>query len=150
VIAPFQRKLTEVVRPAAIVDNTSYTVIDVDTLGWDYAVINCYIGALDIAFTALKVQESDDDSTYADITATVMGTANNDTGSASTLPSATDDNKFFGFFVDMRGRKRYLRLVATIGDGTAGGFLTAWAELWRGEDSPRTAAQAGYSQRMVV
>lgn len=149
-IAPFERKIVEVVRPGAIVDAASFTVQDVDTLGYDYAVINCYVGATDIAMTALKVQESDDDSTYSDIDATVFGTADNDTGDASALPSATDDNKFFSFFVDLRGRKRYLRLVATAGDGAAGTYMTAWAELWRAKDAPRTAAEAGYSQRMVL
>jgi hypothetical protein len=150
VIAPFQRKLVSITPPGALVDNASFTVADVDGRGWEYAVINCYLGATDIAMTALKVQESDDDSTYSDISATVFGTADNDTGSTSTLPSATDDNKFFSFFLDLRGRKRYLRLVATNGDGTAGGYMAAWAELWRGADGPRTAAEAGYSQRMVA
>jgi hypothetical protein len=150
VIAPFQRKIIGVANPAAIVDNASFTVADVDRQEYAYAVINCYLGATDIAMAALKLQESDDDSTYTDIVGSRFGTDNNDTGSASTLPSATDDGKLFSFFVDLRGRKRYLRLVATAGDGAAGSFMTAWAELWRAKDAPRTAVQAGYAQRMVM
>lgn len=151
-IAPFKRKIVSITPPAAIVDNASYITATVDTGGYDYAVINVYLGATDIAMVALKVQESDasDMTGAADITGTRFGTDANDTGSTSTLPSATDDYKLFSFFIDLRGRKRYLDLVATAGDGTAGTYATAWAELWRAEDAPRTAAQAGYSQRLVV
>lgn len=149
-IYPFARKVVSVTPPAAIVDNASYTTASIDTLGYDYAVINVYLGATDIAMVALKVQESDTDGSYADVTGLVFGTSNNDTGSASTLPSATDDNKFFSFFIDLRGRKRYLDVVATAGDGAAGTYAAIWAEMWRAAEAPRTAAQAGYSQRLVL
>lgn len=148
---PFNRKLVSVTPPAAIVDNAGYTTAEIDTYGYDYCVINVYLGATDIAMAALKVQESDTSgSGFADVTGLVFGTSANDAGSTSTLPSATDDNKFFSFFIDLKGRKRYLGLVATAGDGTTGTYLTAWAELWRGKEPPRTAAQAGYSQRLVA
>lgn len=151
-LAPFNRKIVAITPPEAIRDNSSWTTATIDTAGYDYAVINVHLGATDIAMTALKVQESDDSgmSGAADVTGLIFGTSNNDTGSASTLPSATDDNKFFSFFIDLRGRKRYLDLVMTNGDGTAGGFAVAWAELWRAKDAPRTAAEAGYSQRLVA
>lgn len=146
----FNRKVVSITPPAAIVDNAAYTTAVVDTAGYDYATINVYLGATDIAMAALKVQESDEaGANFADITGAVFGTSNNDTGSASTLPSATDDNKLFSFNIDLRGRKRYLDLVATAGDGAAGTYLAAWAELWRAKDAPRTAAEAGYSQRLI-
>ena len=149
-IAPMQRKIVGVTPPAAIVDNAAVTTTEIDTIGYAYAVINVYMGATDIAPTTLKVTESDTSgSGHADITASVFGTAVNDTGSASTLPSATDDNKIYSFFVDLRGRKRYLDLSLTGGDGTLGGYFCCWAELWRAQDAPLTAVQAGYAQRMV-
>ena len=52
-------KYVSVTPPAAIVDNASYTTAEIDTYGWDYAKIVCYVGATDIAMTALKVQEAD-------------------------------------------------------------------------------------------
>lgn len=145
-----QMKLVSITPPAAIVDNASYTTASVDTAGWDYAQIVVYLGATDIAMVALKVQESDDDSSYSDVTGLVFGTSNQISGSASTLPSATDDNKFFLFDVDLRGRKRYLDLVATAGDGTAGTYLTAFAILSKGKDGPVTAAERGASQILRV
>ena len=124
-------KWVSVTPPAAIVDNASLTTASIDTAGYEYCEIFLYLGATDIAMTALKVQESDNDSSYADVTGLVYGTSNGISGSASTLPSATDDNKCFKFEIDLRGRKRYLDLVATCGDGAAGTYATAFAILSR-------------------
>ena len=151
----YERKIVSVIQPAAIIDNASATTAVVDTLGWDYAVFDIQLGATDIALTALKLQESDalngsDLDSGADVSGTVFGTSVNDTGSASTLPSATDDNKLYAFFVDLRGRKRYLDLVATVGDGSSGGYLAATCSLFRGSVSPSSAATAGYAQRIIV
>ena len=143
-------KLVSITPPAAIVDNASYTTASIDTQGFDYMQVVVYLGATDIAMTALKLQESDTDGSYADVTGLVFGTSSNIAGSTSTLPSATDDNKFFVFDVDLRGRKRYFDLVATAGDGTAGTFLTAFAILSRGKDQPVTAAERGASQILRV
>lgn len=153
---PVTRKLFAVTPPAAIVDNASFTTNVIDCKGFNFARIVVFIGALDIALTALKLQEADaaSDATTltsgADITDSVFGTAANDTGSTSTLPSATDDNKFFTFEVDLRGRKRYLKPVITMGDGSTGGFVCCFAELDRAEQVPTTATQKGVSQNMRI
>ena len=136
-------KIVSVTPPGAIYDNTSPTTASIDTSGWEYLQVFVYLGATDIAMTALKLQESDTDGSYADVTGLVYGTSAGINGSTSSLPSATDDNKFFVFEVDLRGRKRYFDLVATAGDGTAGTYLAAWAVLSRGSDFPVTAAERG-------
>lgn len=149
---PICHRLVSVTPPAAIVDNAAFTTATVDTLGFRYARFVVYLGALDIAVAALKVQESDDSgmSGAADITGAVFGTSANDTGSTSTLPSATADNGFFTVEIDLRGRKRYLDLNLTGGDGAAGSFAAAWCELYRGEITPTTAAQKGVAQNLRV
>ena len=151
-IHALQRKRVSVTPPAAIVNNASFTCAEIDTLGFDYVEITVYLGALDIALAALKVQETDTTgSGYADVTGLVYGTSNNDTGAASTLPAATDDNHFFSFAIDCRGgRKRYLKPVVTMGSGSTGGFAAIWADLSRAKEGPRTAVQAGYTQRLIV
>lgn len=148
--AAIETKLVSVTPPAAIVDDAAYTCASVDCSGWAFAKITAYLGATDIAMVALKVTESDNDSDYSDVTGLIFGTSANLTGSTSTLPSATDDNKFFVFDVDLRGRKRYLKLAATAGNGTAGTFLAAWAELSRPAIGPTTAAERGASQILRV
>lgn len=149
-IAAQQTKFVSITPPGAIVDAAAYTTASIDTLGWDYCQVGVYLGATDIAMVALAMQESDTDGSFADITGLVFGTSNQISGSASTLPSATDDNKFFVFDIDLRGRKRYLNLDATAGDGTAGTYLTAFAILSRGKDGPVTAAERGASQILRV
>lgn len=153
---PVTSTLFNVTPPAAIVNNASLTCNVIDTLGYRFCRITVILGATDIALTALKVQESDVKASAtaltsgADVTGAVFGTSNNDTGVASTLPAATDDNKFYTFEIDLRGRKRYLLPVVTIGNGSAGGFATVIAELDRGENVPTTAAQKGVAQNLRV
>ena len=153
---PVKHKLVRVTSPAAIVDNASLTCQVVDRQGFDYARYVFYFGAMDIAASALKVQESDAKSSAtaltsgADISGAVFGTSNQDTGAVSVLPSATDDDKFFTVEIDLRGRKRYLNPVVTLGDGAAGTFVCAWCELYRGENVPTSASQKGVSQNLRV
>lgn len=147
-----QKKIVLLTPPAAIVDNAAFTTATLDTLGFRYVEIYVVFGAMDIAATVLKVQESDDSgmSGAADITGAIYGTSTNDAGSTSTLPTATSDNTVFKFEIDMRGRKRYLDCLLTGGDGTAGTFATVFALLSRGETEPTTAAQKGLAQNLRV
>lgn len=144
-----KRKWLSVTPPAAIVDDASLVCNVIDTLGYDYCQIYCYIGATDIATVALKVQESETKSNTtaltsgADVTGLVYGTSANIAGSTSALPSATDDNKCFMFEIDCRTRKRYLLPVVTGGDGAAGTYYAVWAELSSGEAAPVTASDRG-------
>ena len=149
---PTGYKTVQVIAPTAIVDNASWTTVTIDTLGFRFCEIFFMLGALDIAVAALKVQESDDSGMAGavDITGTIFGTDDNDTGSASTLPAATDDNKIYKFEIDLRGRKRYLDLVATGGDGTVGSYAAAWANLHEGENVPTSASDKNVAQLMRV
>jgi hypothetical protein len=144
-------KFVMVTPPAAIIDNTSPATTEIDTAGFRHARILVLIGATDIALTALKVTESDSaGSGHADVTGLIYGTSNGINGSVAALPSATDDNKCFAFEIDLRGRKRYLDVVATVGDGAAGAYVTIIALLSRAEVRPMTAAERGYANILRV
>lgn len=144
-------KLVGITPPAAIIDDASATTAEIDTLGFDYCQIVVYLGATDIAMTALAVTESDTaGSGHANVTGLIWGTSSNIAGSTSTLPSATDDNKFFVADIDLRGRKRYLDLTATIGNGAAGTYFTAFAVLSRKEGGITTAAERGAQEILRV
>lgn len=130
-------KYLEVIAPQAIKDDASWTTSQIDTLGFDYCTVLVHIGATDIAMAALKIQESDTDgSNFSDVTGLIYGTSTNTDGSTSTLPAADADNTFAVFQIDLRGRKRYLDLVATAGDGTSGTYASAVAILERAKDGP--------------
>lgn len=137
--------------PAAIVDNASLTVTEIDTLGFDYAEIIVVLGATDIAMTALAVTESDTSgSGHANVTGLIFGTSDNTAGSTSVLPTATDDNDVFKFEIDLRARKRYLDVTATIGNGTAGTYAVVLARLSRSKTGVETATEAGCNQILRV
>jgi hypothetical protein len=137
-------KLVNLTPPAAIIDNSAVTVAELDTKGWDHARIIVILGATDIAMSALKVTESDTTgSGHADVTGLVYGTSTDIDGSTSVLPTADDDNGIFVFDIDLRGRKRFLDMGATVGDGAAGTYVTIIAELFRGDTMPTTVAGHG-------
>jgi hypothetical protein len=151
VIESQKSKIVAVTVPVAIVDNASWTTIEVDTKGFEYATYYVMLGASDIAMTALAVTESDTaGSGHANVTGLIFGTSTNTAGSTSTLPSATDDGLIFGFEIDLRPRKRYLDLTATAGNGAAGTFAVAWCELSRAHTTPDTATERGASQILRV
>ena len=146
-IAEQATKVLQVIAPVAIKDDTAWVSTEIDTKGWEYCTVICNIGATDIAHAVLKMQESDTSgSGFADVTGLVFGTSNNISGSSSTLPSATDDDKIFIFDIDCKNRKRYLDLVATAGNGAVGTFMSAIAILSRGKAAPVTAGDRGASQ----
>lgn len=136
-------KFFSVTPPAAKVDNGSFTTAEIDTLGYDYLTIVCYLGDTDIAMTALKVGEGDTSGSHTDVTGLVFGTSTDIDGNTSALPSATDDNEFFVFEIDLRGRKRYIDVTATAGDGSTGTFMAVLAILSRGDEAPISVAERG-------
>ena len=140
-------KIVAITPPGAILDNTSATTNVVDTIGFGYAVITVHLGATDIAMTALKLQHADAKSSDTALTSGADVTGGDFSAS---LPSATDDNKFVRWYVNLRGLGRYLDLVATLGDGSAGTYFTAWAELYEGSTSPSDATGRGLLAQAII
>lgn len=126
--------------PAAKVNNASATIASLDCLGADEAAIILSLGTTDIAHTALKLQESDDNSTWVDVAG----------ASISPLPAAADGNKQFVFLVDCKARKRYLNVVDTVGNGTTGSFMTVQALLTKLEQGASDATTRNVKANVVV
>jgi hypothetical protein len=144
-------KYVNAIPPAVIKDNAAFVAAEIDCLDFDCALVLISLGATDIAMAALSLQECDTTGgSFADVTGTVWGTAANIAGATSTLPAAGDDNKVFAIEVDCRKRKRFLKLAATAGDGSAGTYLSAVAILSRGDIAPVTAAQRGAAEILRV
>lgn len=151
---PIHSKPVAVAMPTALVDNSAVTTTEVDTDGFDYCSFYVYIGATDIALTDLVVQETDTaGSGYTDVTPTDFTSSSqvDVEGTALALPSATADTTWRVIHINLVGRKRYLDLDITVGDGTAGGWYYAFAILSRGKAQPLTnAGLAGTSGIAVV
>jgi hypothetical protein len=137
-------KLVRVIEPVAIKDNASWTSQEIDCAGFDFAIVFFQLGASDVAMAALKLTECDTTGgSFTDITGTVFGTAVDIDGTTTALPGTTDDNKFEAWYVDLRKRKRFMKVVATAGDGSTGTYGIAVALLFRPEETPNTSAELG-------
>ena len=134
-------KFVSAVKPAAILDNTSATADVIDCRGFDFLTVVVQLGATDIAMTALKLQNSSaSGGTYADISGATFAGGSGLGGATLALPSATDDGQTCVFQLDMRGKDPFVKLVATFGDGSTGGFVAAVAILSRAKFPPITSA----------
>lgn len=136
-------KFINVTPPVAINDNAAYTTAIVDTKGFREATFLISFGVMDIAVAALKLTESDASNMAS---ATDVPSADFSV-SPLTLPSATDDGTQSAIFVNLMGRKRYLDLTFTAGDGSAGTFAVVTCILSRAEQMPDTATKRGLSQQ---
>lgn len=144
-------KYINLIPPVAINDNTAWTTTEVDTKGFEHCTFVVNLGVSDIAVAVMKVQESVQTGTgFSDVTGLVMGTSDNDTGSASTLPADDADGLIFVFDIDLKGRERFLDLSMTAGNGSVGTFASGIAILSRGHTTPTLAASRGASQRLSV
>ncbi len=145
--------LSRGVAPAVInnVDSTAFACYAVDTNGCKAVHCLIHLGATDGAMGSCKIQES---NTLTNATTLASGT--DITGadfsvSPATLPSATDDNGFFLVTIPITGaRKRYLNLVSTTGDVTAGTYLTACWIKEALDEAPNTAAKRNLVQHLIV
>ena len=135
-------RLDYLVLPGARVNNASYTSNYVDTKGYQFAHVMIRLGATDIAMAALKLQHSDknDGTGLTDISGCDFSVA------PATLPTSGNTNKAFTIDVDLRGKKRYLYLVATAGNGTLGTYLISECLLALGDVEPNTAALKNVAQ----
>jgi hypothetical protein len=140
------QKIVTITNPGAIVDNAAFTTATIDTRGFLVVTIVLLLGALDVALAALKLRESDADdmSGAADVAGADFSVA------PATLPAATDDNKLYAIQVDMRGRKRYIDLTLTGGDGAAGTYAAAFAILSNPQEAPSDATGRGFAQELSV
>ncbi|MDQ2946393.1 MAG: hypothetical protein M3Y27_10700, partial [Acidobacteriota bacterium] len=86
-----QTKTINVAPPGAAVKSASLTCNSVDRHGFDYANFRTVLGTTDTPFTALKLQESDDNATWTDIPGLDYSIA------PAVLPSASDGTHVFGF-----------------------------------------------------
>ena len=125
--------------PAAVTASSETATMTIDTVGYDHASVTV-MRAANAATTfasMLKVEESDDNSAYSNVTALVGG----GTG-GFTIPavSATGSVSIVKLDVDTKARKRYLKVSMT--PSTAVNVAMS-ARLSRGDVAPATASEAG-------
>jgi hypothetical protein len=121
--------------PAAV--GTSAVTLTIDTLGYDYASVAVLRASnASTAFASvLKVEESDDNVSYSNVSGLVGGTD-------FTIPAVADTAvaSIVKLDVDTKAKKRYLKVTATPAVSVN---TVVTARLSRGEEAPVTAADAG-------
>ena len=137
--------------PVAIIDNASAVTTEIDTVGWEYLEVSVAIGASDIAMAALAVTESDTSASgHVNVTGLVFGTSTNLAGNTSALPSDADDNQLHVFQIDLRGRKRFIDVTATAGNGSLGTYIAIQSRLSRSINMSTTTAELGAAEILRI
>ena len=127
--------------PAAAIGATATATLTIDTIGYDNASVSVLraANASTVFASVIKVEESDDNSSYSNVTALVGGGTGGFTIPAIAA-SATGSASILKLDVDTKAKKRYLKVSYTPG---ASATVAIVAQLGRGEVSPETNAQAG-------
>lgn len=125
--------------PTAAVGSTATSTLTIDRLGYDHVSVSA-IRASNAATTfasVLKVEESDNDSDYTDVTALVGG----GTG-GFTIPAVSDTNSaaIVQMDIDCKAKKRYLKVSMTPGASATLGIV---AGMSRAEVAPTDASGKG-------
>jgi hypothetical protein len=127
-------KFAAITPPAAIVDNAAFTTTAIDTKGFAWLTIVVLFGALDIAPASSKIRQSDASNMSSSSDIAVGGTD-------YSLATASSDNQFHVFDINLLGKKRYIDFEITGGDGTTGTYMTAIAILSRGAEAPDSVTE---------
>jgi hypothetical protein len=125
---------------AKVVDGASIA-LPVDTKGFARASIDvayepvAAAGTNSAVATALKLETSDTNGSFGDLTGFVGGT-----DFTIPTPANTNDTTVVRFDVDLRGRKRWLNVASTL--QTSGG-CAAVVRLSKAENGPDSASEKG-------
>ena len=125
--------------PAGVTGSNETATLTIDTLGYDHASVTVLraANANTVFASVLRVAESDDNSSYTNVTALVGGGVG-----GFTIPTVanTAQPSVVKLDVDTRSKKRYLRVSVT---PTTAVNVALSARLSRAEVGPTTAAEAG-------
>jgi hypothetical protein len=130
-------KFVSLLSPASV--GTSATVSGtVDCVGWDYAQVFLHLATQTAGNTnTISLAEGDTTSGY---------TTHADMSMTTATPS-TSATQVYGWMLDLRKRKRYLKLTLTV-PGTAQA-AAATVLLSRGEVGPDSATERGLTAQAV-
>ena len=130
---------------SAAVGSTATATLTIDTIGYDHASVTVLraSNASTVFANVIKVEESDDNSSYSNVTALVGGGSGGFTIPAVSNTSVTSVLKLD---IDTKAKKRYLKVSYTPGVTATVAMV---ARLGRGEESPVTNSDAGVIGRAV-
>jgi len=127
--------------PTAAVGATATATLTIDTIGYDHASVTVIraSNASTVFANVVKVEESDDNSSYSNVTALVGGGAGGFSIPAVSA-AGTSSAAVLKLDIDTKAKKRYLKVSYTPG---ASATVAIVGRLGRGEESPVSASDAG-------
>ncbi|HUX02001.1 MAG TPA: hypothetical protein VMY35_13580 [Phycisphaerae bacterium] len=142
---PSMKQVVQVLRTALTAAGTelgSGVTNYIDTLGYDFMSLDCICQTYSGTMSTFQIMEADvtTSATFAAIVALTGGTATSTSAGFVIASSPTAGQYLSKFNVDLRGRKRYVKL-ALIPDVAV--TATVVANLFKGEDAPITTTQVG-------
>lgn len=131
--------------PAAAIGATATASLTIDTIGFDHASVTVLraSNASTVFANVIKVEESDDNSSYSNVTALVGGGTG---GFSIPAVSSTSATSILKLDIDTKAKKRYLKVSYTPG---ASANVAIVGRLGRGEESPVSNSDAGVIGRVV-
>ena len=131
--------------PTAAVGATATASLTIDTIGYDHASVTVLraSNASTVFANVVKVEESDDNASYSNVTALVGGGTG---GFSIPAVSNTSTAAVLKFDIDTRAKKRYLKVSYTPG---ASATVAIVGRLGRAEESPVSNSDAGVIGRVV-
>ena len=131
--------------PTAAVGATATATLTIDTRGFDHASVTVLraSNASTVFANVVKVEESDDNVSYSNVTALVGGGAG---GFSIPAVSNTSTAAVLKMDIDTKAKKRYLKVSYTPG---ASANVAIVGRLGRGEESPVSNSDAGVIGRVV-
>lgn len=125
--------------PSAAIGSTATATLTIDTLGYDHVSVNVLraSNSSTVFANVIKVEESDNNSSYSNVTALVGGGVG---GFAVPAVSDTSSSAILKMDIDTKVKKRYLKVSYTPG---ASATVAMVARLGRGEVAPVTTSEAG-------
>lgn len=142
-------KIVSAIKPDAAVNSGDFSANEIDTIGYDYATVVFQFGTAAAELTYLSVQECDTTGgSFSDVTGAVVGSGENIDGDDSALPGADDDNSLCVLEIDLRDRKRFLKVKATAGSGDVYG--SAFCILSKPKEAPVSVAERGAAEVLRV
>lgn len=129
-IDAFNVKIAQSVLPQSI-NNANIDGTAVDCKGYAFALGVVALGAAAGNLDVVKVQESDDNSAWSDVS-----------GLSFTALGTSDDNKHVEALIDLRGRKRYLRWHISE-DNTGATLAAGFFALGGASETPVTTTDRG-------
>ncbi len=133
---PLQNVKFAAAKHPASENGTAADGVTIDTLGYHSLTVIVQAGAVGANMDSLKMQNSDDGSTWGDVT-----------NGAFTAPTTSAANTVAAGFFTVPA-KRYYRVQSDAGASVT--LLSALAILQRANQSPETATERGLGQQIIL